>query len=242
MNKSINYKKTLSLLLLLCFGIYVLIKIINGFRQNAEALAEDLPSTHELSSKDSSLIAAEYFQGLEVNEVLHSKARGPISLMTLEKKYSLILYTIKMESIEELGKILHLEKRSVDRSTGYTYSVINSGSFRFQYKSGTTPLAKNIYLTLSGDSIISLSKNDSIVSFHLLCDNMSLRYGKSDPVDIFFEANKKFLSRQKVPVDILFYKNNDGVNMFVMVSNSRGDTISPNYLLRIVPDKQSTHQ
>jgi hypothetical protein len=64
----------------LVFGFYLVYKIVDAFKQNAEAFAEDLPSQHYQTKDYSNLFSVEREKSIQVNEVLRSKVTPPISL------------------------------------------------------------------------------------------------------------------------------------------------------------------
>lgn len=228
------------IILFLCIAgiiIYLIFKIVNAFGDNARAFAEDLPITYSLAAEDSNLIAVKYRSKITVNKVLNSKVRNSISLVTFDQKYSLIFYKIGLSKDISLKTLINTQIKSVDRSTGYTYSVVDNNFFRFQYKAGIVKPASQIYLTLSGDSLQTIAKNDSTVSYHLLCSNLSLRYTEEEPIDIYVAGQQKAFGRTvKIPMDILFLKRNRAVYLLLLVPNNPDASIAPNLLYDITTD------
>ena len=66
-------------------------KVAQALNQNQMALEENLPSLFSLSSEDSNLISKKYMHKIVVNEVLRSKVRNPVSIISFDKKYNLII-------------------------------------------------------------------------------------------------------------------------------------------------------
>src|SRR5438046_81573 len=111
--------KSIFLICLVGFLIFIVIKVIEANSEMKQARAEELPSTYLLPLEYSNVIAERYRSMLDVKKVLNSKVRGPISLITFDQKYSLILYKIKLSKSDTLKKLFHSEVKSIDRSTGY---------------------------------------------------------------------------------------------------------------------------
>lgn len=199
-------------------------------------LNQDLPSTYVITAEDSNLIAKKYLKDLKADIIVRSKVRGPVSLIYFDKEYHLIIYKLDLIKEASLEDLLHTVIESVDRTTGETYSVINYNDF-FKFQLNTVPSkpVSQIYLTLAGDSLQNVVKNDSMVCYHLLCENLSIRYAKNDPINIFLVGEEKTLGATTiVPMDLLFLKRDDSVFLLIMTPNSPKLTIAPDLLYNIV--------
>jgi hypothetical protein len=218
----------------LAFIIYVVIKGIGAFKQNANAFEQVLPSTYSLPNEDWNVILAPYRNQVVINEVLNSTVRNPIVLATVNSENSLIITKIDLKTDISLQTLIHTENIGADASVGHTYATINPGYFSFQYAVEPVPPSTDLYLTFAGDSVQTLFKSDSIVSCHLLCSNFSTRYTEEGPVDIFIKSNSKLFQRVTVPMDILFLKRKGSCFMLVMTPNDKQTPIPPELLYNIV--------
>jgi hypothetical protein len=231
-------KKRVTILSLIgmVFLIILVSKIYHGFLQNQQAFDEDLPPTYKLSSEDSNLISNNYRQKLKVIEVFRSKVRNSISLVSVGENYRLIIYKIDSTKTASLKDILKTEIKSVDRSTGYTYTILgNDIPYKFQYKSGIESRGAKIYLTLAGDSLNTVEKSDSIFSYHLICKNISIRYDENAPIDIFIGGKEvAFGNTDTIPMDVLFLKRNRSVYLLLLTSDNPKSLIPNNLLYDIV--------
>lgn len=133
MNKS-KYSKYFFSLLLLAFVVFLGFKVIRGFSSLNEAFANNLPTTQVLSKEDSLLIISKYRNKIVVNEVRNSKLRHPVSLLTYENEYSLIVHQLDMAKASSFRGFLTKENKSVDRSVGEPYNIIDNNAFQFQYR------------------------------------------------------------------------------------------------------------
>jgi hypothetical protein len=220
----------------LCALGFVVFLVVNMFSEIDKGLAEHLPSTYTLRAEDSNLILNRYRGKLKVDEVYHSSVRGPVSFISFDKGYKLIIYKIDLAIDSSLKTIFNTEIKSMDRSMGYSYSIMeNNIFFRFEHKAGPTRPVSKIYLTLTGDSLQSVVKNDSVISYHLLCDNFSIRYAENDPIDIFVVGKEKMLATTTViPMDLLFLKRDGAIYLLIMTPNNPKSTIAPDLLYNVV--------
>ena len=217
--------------------IYLIVKIISAFIDNAKAFEEDLPPVYSLTTEDSSLIAPKYRGQIKVDKVLKSKVRNPISLISYNGKYNLILYKVGQGINMPLEKIIALEEKSVDRSTEHTYSVIDNNFYLFLYTSGVHFIDGTIYLNWDVDTLSTIQKSDSIIGYHLLCNNLSISYLKDGPIDLFLEADKKAFTNVKVPIDILFLQRNSVIYFLLMTPSDRAISIPSSLLYNLVTGK-----
>jgi hypothetical protein len=216
----------------LILGGYLALKIIDGFKQNARAFDEDLPSAYSLPGDVSSIISKKYIHKIKVNEVLRSKVRNPISLITFDERYSLIIYKINLLENKSVKNLIDVVNNSTDRTTGVTYSVVNNNLFSFQYKAGGVPPAPKIYLTYSGDSLQTTVEGDSIKGYQLLFRNLSIRYSEHGPIDVFIKS----VNKANVPVHILFFNRNKSCYFLLMAPNDSGSNVNADILYKLVTD------
>jgi hypothetical protein len=236
---SVN-RKIIVVVLGLCAGaviiIFASIKIGNGFKQLDESFSNDLPPTFSLPSEDSSIVSKKCLSELEVDHVYRHKFINPISVILFEKRYLLVIYKINLLSERSLKDLLFSRVEDVDRTTGKVYKVINYNNFiKLQFQNARQSPVSNIYLTLSGDSITRLVKNDSILSYHFLCHNFSVRYGNKDAIDIFAVGDDRlFGTTVRMPMDLVFLERNGAVFVLIMTPNEEHSSIDPAFLNNII--------
>lgn len=219
-------------LLVLGFIIFLTVNIFDAFEEMDKDSMEILPSVYSL--EDSSMISKKYRKELTVDEVWRSKVRQPIAFMFFDSTYHLISYKIDLINDSSLREIIGLKKISVDRSTGITYHIIDKGLFKFQFKAGKTEPVSKIMLTLAGDSLQTVVYNDSIINYHLLCDNLSIRYLDKGPKDIFVIGKQEAFSTSIIPMDILFLKRNKAVYLLLMIPVDAKVQMPSNLLYNVV--------
>ncbi len=148
----------------------------------------------------------------------------------------IIIYKIDLIKDGLLKDVLHTNIESVDRTTGTVYTVINHNNFfQFQYQVGSAQPVSNIYLTLAGDSLKNLVQNDSVMSYHLLCKNFSIRYNKDGPIDLFVVGQEGMLATTTIiPMDLLFLKRDGAIYLLIMTPNDPKSPIPPDLLYNVV--------
>jgi hypothetical protein len=216
--------------------IFLGVKISEGFKRIKKSFADDLPLTYSIPSEDSIVIAKKYLPKLKANKIVHSRNRGPISLIYFDTVYYLIFYRIDLIKDGPLKEVLHTDIESVDRTTGTVYTVINHNNFfQFQFQAGPANPVSNIYLTLAGDSLKNLVENDSVMSYHLLCKNLSIRYTENGPIDLFVVGQEGMLaSTAIIPMDLVFLDRDGAVYLLIMTPNDPKSTIAPDLLYNVV--------
>lgn len=194
-------------------------------------LAEFLPSSYVLSGVDSQCIGNQAMSEMKVREICRSKMRGDVALLNFEGRYDVVMYKIVTDKTYSLNDILHEESKSVDRSAGVSYRVMENNLFNFQYKEGEVRPVSQIYLTIGGDSIQKVLSNDSIIAFKSKCKNFSIKYGQGAPVDIFAVIKKKSLTNNHFPVNIVFLRKDKNVCLFVVSPQNSDEPLSNNVLM-----------
>lgn len=221
-----------------CVVLIVLIyKIYQAFLENRKAFEEDLTSVYTLSQEDSSLINKNFKTRIKVIEVRRSKVRNPISIILVDSEYYLIMHKMSLSRDLSLREIAHIQQKSVDHSTGVTYDVIENGDyFRFQHASGRVETISQIYLTLSGDSLMTFVNNDTRLDYFLLCNNLSIRYCKRGPIDIFLEGKQMGFNNMVIPLDFLLLKRDKDIFFFFMMPITPEKPMPTNLLSEVIVD------
>jgi hypothetical protein len=174
-NKIIIYSLLLSVVLYLTTITWINIRRINQSNQ------QQLPSSDLLSSEYLSLIIKKEQSKIKVDQVYESKTRNPLAKLYFGD--SDILFITKINTIKNisLSNIETSEITNATESKGKVYNVLTNGSYLFEYRSKNIDIISGIYLIYSGDSLTTVISNDSILSYHLLCKNSSIRYSQNGP-------------------------------------------------------------
>ena len=97
------------------------------------------------------------------------------------------------------------------------YEVLDQRNYRLKQKSGRQSSVSDLHLTLNGNSIKTIVKNDSVASYYLKFKDFSLKYGLDDDVDIYAKYGaREFSSVNPIPINLLFLKRNKFVYFIVL--------------------------
>ena len=226
-NKIIIYSLLLSVVLYLTTITWINIRRINQSNQ------QQLPSSDLLSSEYLSLIIKKEQSKIKVDQVYESKTRNPLAKLYFGD--SDILFITKINTIKNisLSNIETSEITNATESKGKVYNVLTNGSYLFEYRSKNIDIISGIYLTYSGDSLTTVISNDSILSYHLLCKNSSIRYSQDGPIDMILSGTQQPFGIMSVCADILFIKRNNALYVLLMIAKSN-TVIKPRALYDIV--------
>lgn len=167
-----------------------------------------------------------------------AKYRDSISYLVYDKKYDIEISKIRT------GANLNLEKDIIDSYkepngvfSNNTTGVMpyNENNFEINYKGESTESAIKIYLSLLGDSIKTIVKNDSIANYFLNVKNMFVQYKPDSVYQIFIEAKTHFyFFSEKQPVSLMFLKKNNTLYFLLLTIRNDDDKLDPNLLYKLV--------
>jgi hypothetical protein len=208
--------------------------IYKSILDNEKAMSEGLPLTHTLISGDS-IFAKGYWPEIKVNGVHQSKVRFPFSFLSYQDKYDIVIH--RVEASKNLT-IRIAENVVTDVSPSISYTILEDNKYyRVDYKSGKIPPVSDLNLVLNGVSIRKIIENDSALAYCLKCRNMSVTYGKSEPVDIFIEGQREIIGTATIPMDLLFLKRNGFLYIVILTPLNSKDAIPCWLLYKLIMDK-----
>ena len=110
-------------------------------------------------------------------------------------------------------KISDLDTTPTDLISYRFYSV---GPADINYGEIASNPTSNIFLTIRGDSIKKTIQNDSIESYHILCNSVYFRFSSRDTINLYLTSYPKPGHQYKFPADILFWKKEKSLYLFIM--------------------------
>jgi len=210
-------------------------KVSKAVQQTMRAFEEELPPTYALTHDDSMFLNDRSLKKITVSEVRNSKVRPSISVLLYDSSYWLYRCKVALKTDLPLNKIFHEEHKGAETTTGQTYGIINDADYySFRYAAGPLNAVSQIYFTISADSLETIKSNDSLVAFHCLLYNLSLKYEEDHPVDIYVAGeNSGIITRTIIPADILFVKKDSALYFSLMSPTNNKYPVSANLLLDI---------
>jgi hypothetical protein len=119
----------------------------------------------------------------------------------------------------------------MNTSTGYVYDAIYRYTYEFSSRDKLPKKTSHMFMTLSGDSIQTIINNDSIICYKFQCDNLSIKFGQANPVDILLTGKtiSSFGKHKPFSAELLFLKRNNKI--YLMILNSLDQSAVPSSLL-----------
>lgn len=152
-----------------------------------------------------------------LNVVQHqeSKTKNPFSLYSKNKDYYLMIYKFSTSTNKSLDKLVKIDKSSDFKTEGVVYHALSSGIINLLYKSGIEDKFENIYLGYNGDILSKVKSNDSILHILFRTKNISIKYNKDYPVDMYLDNIAKLKDHTKYPIDVVFIKKDQNIYMLI---------------------------
>ena len=95
-----------------------------------------------------------------------------------------------------------------------------------------------IYIGFNTDSITKGITNDSLITYGLVTNNLSIHYKENDIADIIVKGKEQNLGNSvTMPIEVLFLKRKSSVFFLTLIAKNVSDTIPPNLLYNIVTNQ-----
>jgi hypothetical protein len=167
-----------------------------------------------------------------------AKYRDSITYLVYDKKYDIEISKIRTITNLNLEKdIIDSYKEPNGFSSSNTVGVApyNENNFEINYKGESTETASKIYLSLLGDSIKTIVKNDSIANYFLNVKGMFVQYKPDNVYQFYIEAKKHFyFFSEKQPVSLMFLKKNNILYFLLLTTKNDEDKLDSNLLYKLV--------
>jgi hypothetical protein len=163
------------------------------------------------------------------------KYRNNVTHYIYDKKYSLEVTKIGIKSNLRLRRDIVENYKSEDGNFPNVSLPINETDFTTNYNGTSTDTASKIYLSLHGDSIHTMLKNDSIAYYFLKLKSVYISYAPKGTYDIYIQANTKFYFFTKnKPVSLMFIKKNNTVYFLLLTVKDTDEELYPNLLYKLI--------
>jgi hypothetical protein len=224
------------LIVLIYGGRYLFVKASDIKSKLDLGLMADLPPLHLISPEDSSLIKSSYLGKLSAGQIYRSKIRQSISFINYDSSYNIIVFKILTAENFIFNNNLRVVKKTSDRTVMEAYGQHDyKNYYTFYLHSVSVGSAGQILMKISTDSLAMTVRNDSVVCYSVVCKNLSILYGESEPVDIFMEGNELGLGNNiEMHLNILFLKRKNAVFMIIMSPDRPDVSIDSSLLYNII--------
>jgi hypothetical protein len=188
-------------------GIAVIIRLVVGFYKDFQ----DFPSLHlvkvqDLPGEDSALFSKESWSKMRVDFGWKDIYRR-ISFLIYDRQYQVIVAKSPIVGVGAIQNLVHIEFGNGEQTNFVTYQPIrleDHGDFSRRY----TPLQpiSNILVTYSGDIAETALSNDSVLQYHIPCENLSIRYAADSPVDMLLTSGNNNANKANLRLDMVLVK------------------------------------
>jgi len=212
------------------YGIYNLEKALIA---NSKAAMEIDKVEKATPAEYLSLFRTEYLNSIDTGLTYLSRVRTPVSNITLDKKYSVWIFKLNIDSQHSpLRSIITVLFKSSNPMVKTPYNFLKTDIFRLYYLAGKQMISDSIYFQLKADSVNGTAINDSVFEIYAVCRNFSLRYRKEGTSDVIGYNEGLYISR-KFPANFLFLRKQHALYFLIMSSN-RDKEFSTTRLSKIV--------
>jgi hypothetical protein len=214
------------LIVFILYGVYKLYGLIHGTTTTASKMivVNDIPK--EYSSLFKNVTNITYKQ----THFDDKEKRNPVSDFIYDAKYAVFVTKIKttngLNSLPLITKQFHETKMTDDT----IYSTISSGYSEFDYLLDTLT-ASNLFLTLDGDSVRSIIKNNVIEGYYLRNKAFSINYKKDGIVNLFMTTTE---SEHSLPSVLLFLLHQKSLYFICISVLDPNDTFNMNIINKLI--------
>lgn len=151
----------------------------------------------------------------------------------------MIFYKISNSWQNALPGTIFIEKGSINFSSKIAYaSTINEDHempLDLSFAINKKPDAKKVYLTIDGDSVRTIVKNDSLAVFYVHFRKVSIKYNVDSINDIVISTKEDELKGDELPMNLAFVKHHNSLYLIVMsLSSNEEQQLLPNALLQML--------
>jgi hypothetical protein len=220
--------RVLIFLLGISFFIYIIVKVIIVTPEMNKSFEEFLPQSYELSPLDSSLFRPAVKNRLKVEVVYNNKMRKPISFLSLDNRYELVMFRIDCLNKNDSVNVYLKKIQNLDRSVDVTYNVIPTNLFSFQHKTGPLAPVTHVIFSFDEGEIVKKTISDSVVNLQGVFKNAAIKYSDKEPQDIFIQ------SKTKTSWEVLFLRKGSFIYFLAISPYDLTDKMPINILYSLV--------
>jgi hypothetical protein len=215
-------RKIVGIIILVAFIVIILYTVyqlafitVQGYiMQKATAMP-----TYSLTSVDSAIFPERTLANLNVEIIHNSNMRLPISNLNFDTTYLIIRHEIPISAANNiLNNLIHVEyKDTTFVQEDGIYKTTWTKYLECKYRTEPPKPVSQIYFTLYGDSTFTVVQNDSLLSYHLVFQNLSVRFSRASQIDTYIHLNN---NKEKVPMEVLFLRRDSTIHFLIMTPNN----------------------
>lgn len=173
-------------------------------------------------------------QRLTLIESLSSRSRDTIAFLNYDNKYSIQVSRIRINPSFDLVNDIIMSHNKPKGNMGFTLPYTEHG-FKILYKDSPSEPISQIYLSLFGDSIKIILKNDTIANYFLQLKNAYIQLDDQKNYDIYIKSKTRlFFFPSTVPINITFLKKNNFLYFLLLYSKDGTAEITSTLLYKLI--------
>ncbi len=229
--------RTILNIIVLIILTYITIVMVKGIYISNKIDLDNLPPLKHAVSGDTGIFDKKYRSKLKTDVIYQRKDRTAISALTFDSAYNLIVYKIDSSQIISLTKQFYFSQEKMSLTNGETYPVIPIHRFQLLYIYEPPKIRREIYFTVSGNSLREGIRNDSVFYCNMFCDNFSIRFGKNDPIDLLLrDKDDDIISPTKLRIraSMTFLKKKHDLYFVMMTPIKEERTMNDDLLWQLI--------
>jgi hypothetical protein len=163
-----------------------------------------------------------------------TKGRNPISQLTYRDNSSVLIYKVNVPPKMNLRDLLNYEIKVSNQSMTMGYTILNLPLYNLSYIWDSVPEAKHVFLTIFGDSLSNMFRNDTIDCFYLRLNKISIEFKNDKIANII--VNRKTSFSERIPMEFILIKRKTGLYFAFLTSNNENEILDkdlPNKIFRM---------
>lgn len=173
-------------------------------------------------------------QNIAVKSAVGFKLRNTVCYLTYNDNYDIEITKININPSFDLNQNLVESYKKIESTIGDGYLPEYETDYTTNYKSKSPDTISKIYLSLDGDSIRTLVKNDSVACYSLELKKVGVQY-HTGVNEILIEAKTSFLFfKHKQPIGLLFLKKHETLYFLTLSSKNKALKLNPDLLIKLI--------
>lgn len=142
--------------------------------------------------------------------------RPPLSTLVYKNKYEVVQYKIELNSNLALPELVDLEEKEIEDPTLAWYRKISVKNFDIKYQQDISPKVDRIFIDVPRGKLNKIIvSSDSAYYFKITGGDLALKFSSSDKYELYTKAKKDFLFTKETVTEILLYKKNGVIYLFI---------------------------
>jgi hypothetical protein len=211
----------------LCAIAIVVRLFVQVYRDSQNFPNLHLEEVHNMPGEDSALFSKEYWPKMKVDFGWKDIYRQ-VSFLTIGRQYQLIVAKSPLVRDGAIHNLVHIEVGNGKETNFVTYQqnrLQGHGDFSNRF----TPLQpiSNIFITYSGGIAETVVTNDTVLQYHIPCENLSIRYAADSPVDMFLTSGTSNSNNADLRLDMVLVKTHDEVYFLFILPLDYSASVNP---------------